>query len=187
MLKVTKAEAATANAGKKLSFKVTTTTNTSTPLMSGSTANASASIDTNQTCMCKYVYLLTEIEHLLLDHKGCMKCWAEALDSFCNKPPLLAMYILLTKDLAETARKHYIAMGGKLKNMGKGTLIATVTIDGASNSSDGDGSNTGHAYELVELEEDYAHVEEYVFSTHIIWDRLINAPSIFPSSLTCLY
>ncbi|KAG6901732.1 hypothetical protein C0995_008620 [Termitomyces sp. Mi166 len=94
MLKVTKTEAATTNAKKKSSFKVTTAINTSTPLMSELTMNASTSIDANQTCMCKYVYLLTEITRD-----------AQSVD----KPPLLATYILLTKHLAKTSRKHYIA------------------------------------------------------------------------------
>ncbi|KAG6899720.1 hypothetical protein C0995_005118 [Termitomyces sp. Mi166 len=176
MLKVAKAEAATANAGKKSSFKVTTATNTSIPLTSGLTMNASTSVDANQTRTCKYIYLLTEIECLLFfNHEGCMKCrkfymGANHNRENCpqNEPPLLTTYILLTKDLAKTTRKHYIAAGGKLKNTGKSTLIAMVMINSVSNSSDGDGSDTAHADQLAELEEDYAYVKEYVFPTHIM-------------------
>ncbi|KAG6860953.1 hypothetical protein C0995_005617 [Termitomyces sp. Mi166 len=194
MLKVVKAEAATANARKKSPFKVTTATNTFTFLTSGSTMNAFASIDTNQTCMHKYVYLFTKIKHLLLlDHEGCTRCCKFYVGADHNrencpqdKPPLLTMYIPLTKDLAETAKKHYIAVNGKLKNMGKGTLIAMVTINGASDSSDGDGSDTDHAGELAKLEKDYAHVKEYVFSTHIMWDCLVNASFILPSPVNAL-
>ncbi|KAG6901154.1 hypothetical protein C0995_016430 [Termitomyces sp. Mi166 len=171
MLKTAKAEAVTANAGKKTTYKALTTLMPLTLSSNVNSTSGSLSTDVAGQHSHKYVYPLTKMECLLLlDHEGCTKCHKFYVIQDHNhdgclqdKPPLLAMYVPLTQELAETTCKHFIANRGKPKNTGKGMLIATVMINAASDSLEGDGSDAGHADELPELEDDYAHAEEHLF------------------------
>ncbi|KAG5353349.1 hypothetical protein J132_08608 [Termitomyces sp. J132] len=140
MLKAAKVEAATTDANKKFQPKASSTIS-STPLTTSNNANMTSSLTPTNALdgpkAQKYVYPLTDMEHLLLlNHEGCTKCqkfYVENDHTHNNFPQdkllLPATYKTLTLEMVKAAKYSYIMQGGKLKNMGKETLIAMVVVN----------------------------------------------------------